>query len=117
MRFGREHLKSGVTSHGAQSIGIHSPAVNRESMFRSARWHDDAAKASRFQRPGNLPRSFPEKLRMLESLAGHDHIRAFRLDLAPIIRIAQDHVDIGARGEIDTDVFPRGRAKSAGSSR
>ena len=44
---------------------------------------------------------------MLKRLARDDDIRAFLSDLAPIVRIGQDDIDIGAGCEIDADISPR----------
>src|SRR6478752_244241 len=66
--FGDENFEAGITSNGAQSVGIHSPAIDRETVLGPARGDDDAAEAVRFQRPRNLPRCFPEKFGVFEGL-------------------------------------------------
>ena len=43
---------------------------------------------------------------MLKGLPGNENINAFRLKLAPMVRVAQNEIDILARREIDADVAP-----------
>ena len=43
---------------------------------------------------------------MLKGLPGNKNINAFRLKLAPMVRIAQNEIDILARRKIDADVAP-----------
>ena len=44
---------------------------------------------------------------MLEGLARDDDIGAFGRNFPPIVRIAQDDIDVVACGKIDSDIFPR----------
>ena len=80
-------------------------------MFRAARWNDDAAEAARRQCARDLAHRLPEKFRVLEGLAGHDNVGAFGFDLAPVIRIAQDDIDVWSRGQVHADIFPRRQHK------
>src|SRR2546423_9694299 len=80
-------------------------------MLRSARWDDDATQAARFQGARDLAHRLPKKFRVLESLAGDNHVHTFGGNLPPVVRIVQNHIDIRTGGEIDPDVFPRRQGK------
>src|SRR4051812_30239039 len=64
LRLGFENLKTGVTRQGAQTVGIHPPAIDRKTMLGPARWNDDAANAIWLERACDLPRCFPEEFRV-----------------------------------------------------
>src|SRR2546423_4547502 len=76
-------------------------------MFRPARGDNDATKAVRFQGACDLAHCLPEEFRVLESLASDNDVHTFGRNLPPIVRIAYDNIDVRARREIDSDIFPR----------
>src|SRR5205823_13351732 len=86
-------------------------------MLRSARRNNDADKPVLLQRARDLAHRFPEEFGVLEGLAGDNDIGAFGSDLPPVVRIAQDDIDIVPRSEIDADVFPgrEGEERAVGS--
>jgi hypothetical protein len=101
------HFEADVARDRAKTVGIKSPAVDGEAVLRAAGWRDDATEPMRLQDAGDFEHRFPEKFRMLKSLPGNEHIDSARLKLAPIVRIAQDKVDIVSRREIGPEIKPR----------
>lgn len=101
-----QHFQAGITSKGAQAIGINAPAINRITMLITGGGRDQTKEAVHLQGSRDLADGKPEELGMLESLAGNYNIRACCLDFSPAIRIAQDKINILTRSHVDAQVMP-----------
>ena len=107
MRPGLDGFETGVARGRAQAIGVNAPAIDGVLALRSCGRRDDAAEAARFERVFHLAHRQPEELRVLKSLAGYDDVGAPVFDFPPAVGLAQDDVDILARGHVDAEIAPR----------
>lgn len=101
-----KHFETGVAGQSTKTIREKSPAINREPMLGSTRGRDDATEALRLKNQGDFAHRLPKEFNVLESLAGNDHIDTGRVELLPVVGIAQNQIDIFSRRQIDTGVSP-----------
>jgi hypothetical protein len=48
-----------------------------------------------------------------KGLPGHNDVGAFGRNFPPVVGVAQDDIDVVARREIDSDIFPGAEARRA----
>ena len=106
LRLRFERFEAGVACEGAGTVRKKSPAIGGKTMFRSTGGRDDATKPVRLKNPGDFAHCFPKKLDVLEGLAGNDDVDTGRVEFGPMIRVAQDKIDILPRREVDALVSP-----------
>ena len=102
-----QNLETGIACKSAETVRQETPAIDWKAVLRSAGWSDNAAETAGLKNAGDFAHRLPKKFCVFKRLAASDDVSTSGRDFAPMVRIAQDEIDVFARRKIKAKIAPR----------